>query len=166
MKRLLAIATVLLVTGLLIGPPAAAKKQYAKVKGEVVRVEQQVRTANGGEADHLMIRTRNGEELRLNLGAGGACEGCFRAGDRVQARVGAAAGDGNGRQVHSMQVRRNHEMFGYSRQGGRMVGGPGSGNKAGRGLHVRDRDRLRDPAGGSESSCRQPSPGGSLALWP
>jgi hypothetical protein len=149
MKRLLAIATALLVTVLLIGSPAAAKQQYAKVKGEVVRVEQQVRTSNGGEVDHLMVRTRNGEQLRLNLGAGGACEGCFRAGDRVQARVGAGSASGNGRQVQSMQVRRNREMFSYQRHDGRMVGRDGhGGHGGGAGHQMRDRDRLRDPSSG------------------
>ena len=159
MKRLLAVTTALLVAALLIGSPATAKKKYSKVKGEVVRVEQQVRTSNGGQTDHLMIRTRNGEHLRLNLGEGGACDGCFRAGDRVQARVHASDGQGGGRQIRSMQVRRNNEMFGYTRQGGRMVGNPdGRGRGAGNGAHVRDRDRLRDPASGC-AGCGGPRGG-------
>ena len=41
----------------------------------------------GGEYDRLTIRTRQGEEMRLHLGEGGACDGCFQVGDRVRARL-------------------------------------------------------------------------------
>ena len=110
MKRLLAVGSLAFLVVSLVATPAAAGEKYKKVKGHVIKVEQHVRTQNGGESDRLTIRTRQGEEMQLHLGEGGACEGCFQEGDLVRARVRASEGAGSGHEVKSMKVRRGGEM--------------------------------------------------------
>lgn len=152
MKQFLAMAVLVTLTGLLAAAPASAKKQYSKVKGHVVKVEQQVRTANGGEYDRLTIRTRNGEELQLHLGRGGACEGCFQAGDQIRARVQSTDGSGGPRGIQSMRVRRDGQMHGYTNAGGRMVQDSSRG-RAGAGGGDRVRDRVHEPGSAGCSGC-------------
>lgn len=132
--RTFLIGTSIAALGLILMAPAAqAGQQYRKVKGEVIKVEQHVRTQNGGEFDRLTIRTRQGEEMQLNLGKGGACEGCFEAGDRVRARVQSSDGSGGAHGVQSLQVRRGGEMFSYANQGGALTRGSGKGHGRGGG---------------------------------
>ena len=121
MKRFLAIGATALLAVAPLTTAAEAGKKYGKVKGHVIQVEERVRTANGGELDRLTIRTRNGEELRLNLGQGGACEGCYQVGDRIRAKVHAGDGSGAGLGVRSAKVKRAGEMRGYVNAGGKMV---------------------------------------------
>ena len=47
--------------------PASVKRACQKVKGEVIKVEQHVRTRNGDEYDRLTIHARQGEERRPGL---------------------------------------------------------------------------------------------------
>lgn len=145
MKKHLAMATTVLLTASLATAPAWAKKEYKKVKGQVVKVEQHVRTANGGESDRLTIRTRQGQQLHLNLGEGGACEGCYQAGDQIRARVRAEDGSGGPQGVQSMQVRRGGQRFSYANVNGKMVGTSNGGQGTGQGDRIRDRDRTNDP---------------------
>jgi hypothetical protein len=159
MKRFFTIATVVLLTASLAAAPAVAGKPYSKVKGQVVQVEQHVRTQNGGEFDRLTIRTRNGEQLHLSLGQGGACDGCFQAGDMVRARVHAAAGPDGAPAVQWMRVQRNGEMVGYTNSGGRMVRDTGRGLQAGGGDQIRDRVHRPD-AGAAGGGGRGRSGGG------
>jgi hypothetical protein len=135
MKSTLTALLVFSLAGMLATAPASAKRAYQKVKGEVIKVEQHVRTRNGGEYDRLTIRTRQGEEMRLRLGEGGACEGCFREGDRIRARIRAGEGPQADCQVRSMKLRREGRMLAFREEGGRMIrvqdrSGPGA--RAGR----------------------------------
>lgn len=145
MKRVLTIAALGLTIGTLAAMPAWAWGNYSKVKGEVVMVETQVRLANGAEFDRLTIKTRNQEMIHLDLGPGGACEGCFQAGDLVRARVRTSTGAGGAMQVQSLRLRHGDQQFHYLNDGGKMVpGGPGGrGGRSGVGIHDRDRDRDR-----------------------
>ena len=148
MRRFLASGALVLLVSALVATPASAGGRYSKVKGHVIKVEQRVNTANGGEYDRLTIRTRQGEEMQLHLGQGGACDGCFQEGDRIRARVGAADGSGGPREVRSMKVRRGGEMHGYVHANGTMVrerSGPGGGGGGG----VRLRSRTHEPGSGS-----------------
>ena len=151
MRRVFTVTAIALAAAALAAMPALAKRQYTKVKGEVVRVEEQVRTANGGEFDRLTIRTRNQELIHLDLGPGGACEGCFQAGDPIRARVQANGGPGEAMNVQSLRVRHGGRQLHFVNDGGRMVPG-GRGGRPGVGVHDRDRDRDRIHA---------PGPGGS-----
>ena len=157
MKRFLAVGALALLVASLAATPAAAKKSYSRVKGHVIKVEQHVRTANGGEFDRLTIRTRNGDEMQLHLGQGGACEGCFQQGDRIRAKVQAGDGTGGGARVQSMKVRRGGEQYGYVNAGGKMVQG-GSGN--GRGGD-RLRARSHEPGSGRCPGCASGQGGGA-----
>ena len=139
MKRILLALLALCLAGMLASAPAAAGRVHQKVKGKVIKVEQHVRTQNAGEYDRLTIRTRQGEEMRLRLGEGGACEGCFQVGDRVRARIQARIQTGEGSQaeyqVRFMKLRREGRMFAFQQEGGRMVRvreGVGPGPRAGR----------------------------------
>ena len=154
MKRTLAALLAIPLAGVLATAPASAKRAHQKVKGEVVQVERNVQSQSGGEYDRLTIRTRQGEQLHLRLGEGGACDGCFLAGDmvrarvqarveaRVQARVEARVQAGEGPQVEyqvrSLKLRREGRMFKFREEGGRMVlvrgrlgPGPGAGRHGG-----------------------------------
>ena len=139
MKRTLVALLAFSLAGMLATAAASAERAYQKVKGEVIKVEQHVRTRNGGEYDRLTIRTRQGEEMRLRLGEGGACEGCFQEGDRIRARIRAGEGPEADCQVRFMKLRREGRMFAFREEGGRMVrvqdrSGPGAraGRQSGR----------------------------------
>lgn len=121
-------------TGLLSTAPGWAQQSSRKVQGEVIQVQQQQQTQNQGEFDHLMIRTRQGEEMRLRLGAAGQCQGCVQVGDQIRARVMRGSG-GQADRIQSMKVKRNGEMFAYKHQDGQMVG---------------IRQRLRDGSGAGQ----------------
>lgn len=165
MKKLLFGTTIALIAGALWVTPASAGR-FGKVKGEVVRVEQQVRTQNGAGYDRLTIRTRSGEQMQLNLGAGGACDGCFQVGDQVRAKLGSGQG-ADGQQVRSMQVRRDGNMFGYTSQDGTMTRSSGKGRYAegqgdgsGSGSSDRMRQRIRQPGSGDCPGCGSGKVGG------
>lgn len=133
MRKTFTLLLVILGATTIAAESAAAKRAYQKVKGEVIKVEQHVRTENGGEYDRLTIRTRQGEEMQLHLGEGGACEGCFQEGDRVRARLLAGAGPEAECRIQHMKVRRAGEMFILHQQDGHMVRvHDGAGRAAGR----------------------------------
>ncbi len=121
MKRTLVALVALSLAGMLATAPASAGRAYQKVKGEVIRVEQHVRTQNGGEYDRLTVRTRQGEEMHLRLGEGGACEGCFQVGDRIRARIRTGEGPEADCQVQFMKLRREGRKLAFREDGGRMV---------------------------------------------
>lgn len=152
MKRFSVVGALALLLFALMAASAVAGKQYSKVKGHVVKVEQHVRTANGGEYDRLTIRTRQGEMMQLHLGQGGACDGCFQQGDRVRARVAAGDGSNGPRGVQSMKVRRGNEMYGYVNANGKMVQHHG-GHGLGTGSGDRVRDRIHEPGSGDCPGC-------------
>lgn len=143
--------TITLVLGLSIASAlAGARQDETTVKGEVIQVQQRVRTENDGVLDQLRIRTRQGEEMQLQLGRIVACQDCVQAGDRIKARVRREA-DGAPAQVQSMQVRRQGAIYDYRNQNGELVqiqartraqNGSGVGN----GDAIRQRQRIH-PAG-------------------
>jgi hypothetical protein len=113
--------TILLALACLIpSVPAWAQQSYKKVQGEVIQFQQQQQTRNQDEFDHLMIRTRQGEEMRLRLGQAGQCADCVQVGDQIRARVMQGSG-GQAGQIQSMKVKRDGQMYGYKNQGGQMV---------------------------------------------
>ena len=137
MRQLTSHSVLIALTCLIPAVPARAEPSYQKVKGEVIQVQQQQQTQNQDEFDHLMIRTRQGEEMRLRLGAAGQCDGCVQVGDQIRARVRQGS-SGQAGQIDSMKVKRNGEMFAYKNQGGQMVGvqkrlrdGSGAGHQRG-----------------------------------
>ncbi|MCP4200658.1 MAG: hypothetical protein GY769_01830 [bacterium] len=145
-------------TTLLAVAPAAAKKKYSKVKGQVVTVEQRVMTTNGGEHDRLTIRTRDGEQIRLNLGKGGACEGCYRAGDQVRARIHSTGEPGAPREFKSMEIRRDGKSFGRTNANGEMIRNSGKGRPS---AGDRVRDRVHEPGSAGCSGCDSGRHGGA-----
>jgi hypothetical protein len=143
LKKALTVVTTLGLVAAFAASPAMAGKgpgnAGGKVKGEVIKVEQQQRTGNAGELTQLTIRTRNGEQLRLHLGEAGACQNCVQVGDRIQARLQGQQGPNGMRQVQSMKVRRNGEMF--------RLGSDGNGNL------VRQQSRFGDgPSAGADKN--------------
>ena len=133
------VATLLIVLGTTL--PVVAARDETTVKGEVVQVQQRLRTANDGEVDQLRVRTRQGEELRLQLGRAGSCPGCVQVGDQIRARVRTGA-DGQPAQVQSMKVRRNRAMYGYCLESGDLI-------------RQQDRTRARDGSGAGNRSQQQ-----------
>jgi hypothetical protein len=146
----------------LIAVPADAGggsgKGGGKVKGHVVKVEQQVRTQNDGGSTRLTIRTRKGDEMQLHLGNSENCQGCVQVGDRIQARLQSKQGPNGGHQVQSMKVRRDGQMFSLQNNGaGSMVrrqAGPGNGSGAGQKNQIGTRTRLRDGSNCNDSGQR------------
>jgi len=120
MKKQLApvISTLLLISSATLS--TAASQDEVTVKGEVVQVQQRVRTENDGEFDQLKIRTRQGQEMRLQMGKAEGCPGCVQVGDQIRARVRSSA-DGQAAQVQSMKVRRNGSMQSYRLQNGELT---------------------------------------------
>jgi hypothetical protein len=153
MKRAAKTTSTMLLAALLATLPVWAQASIEKVQGEVIQVQQQQQTRNQGEFDQIMIRTRQGEELRLRLGAAGQCGDCVRVGDQIRARVMAGSGGQPG-QVQSMKVRRNGELFAYQNQAGQLLqtrqrlrDGSGSGQPA----RDRQQARIHDPG---SANCR------------
>ena len=137
MKHLSTAMISIALAGLISTVPAWAQQSYKKVRGEVIQVQQQQKTQNQDEFDHLMIRTRQGEEMRLRLGAAGQCGDCVQVGDQIRARV-MQGSEGQAGQIQSMKVKRDGAMYGYKNQGGQMVGtqqrlrdGSGAGHQRG-----------------------------------
>ncbi len=120
MKRIAISMTLTGLAALLVTIPALAQESSQKVRGEVIQVQQQQETQNQGEFDHFTIRTRQGEEMQLRLGAAGQCADCVQVGDQVRARVMQGSGEQVG-QIQSMKVKRNGEMNSYTSQDGQMV---------------------------------------------
>lgn len=122
------------------------------VEGQVVQVQERVRTENGGERQELMIRTREGQMLRLHLGEPGACEGCLQVGDQVRVRTMAQGAEGEPRQVRRMSVERTGTDYTFCNRAGepiptraRTLGGQGAGDQDRVRDRDRDRDRVQDP---------------------
>lgn len=165
----LAIAIALL---LAIGAGSAVLAEDApsprKIKGEVIQVMQQTRTGTGnaGEFDSVMIRTRQGEQMRLVLGEAGSSQGQIQAGDQVRARLSAGGPTEDGHRVQTMNVRRTGESFQYRDASGEMLqtqirsrGQNGSG--AATQSQTRTRDRTHQPGtGNSGANCRGGGGGG------
>ena len=148
MRRTMALLAVVALTSL---PAVAMRTGASRVKGQIIRVEQQVRTANGADYTRLTVRTRQGEEMQLRVGTPGACEDCYRVGDRVRARLGGGSGE---REVRRMKVRRGGEQFALSNCEGRMTRqGPGPRAGDGRERGVRQRDQGR---AGRSADCAGP----------
>ncbi len=137
MKRAQKTMTLMILAVLCTTLPLSAQESTQKVRGEVIQVQQQQATQNQGEFDHFTIRTRQGEEMQLRLGAAGQCGDCVRVGDQIRARVMDGSG-GQAGQIQSMKVKRNRQMSSYKNQGGQMVGtqqrlqdGSGAGHQRG-----------------------------------
>ena len=128
-KSAAALAVLLMALG---APSIAADDVPGKVEGEVVQLMQQ--TGNAGELDTLMIRTRQGEQMRLALGEAGTSEGRVQVGDRITARLSDGEPTEQGYRVQSMKVRRTGETFQYRDASGQM-------------LQTRTRTRSREHAG-------------------
>lgn len=140
---------------LLLATPAAWADT---VQGEVIQVQERVRTQNGGEEHQLTIRTREGEEFRLHLGAAGACQGCVQVGDQVRVRTTTRASEGQGQQVRQMAVDRTGNSYTFRNRSGQPIptqvhsrggsAGVGAGSGAGDMDRDRDRDRIHAPGTG------------------
>ena len=137
MKRAAKTMTLMILAALYSTLALFARENTQKVRGEVIQLQQQQQTQNQDDFDHLMIRTRQGEEMRLRLGQAGQCADCVRVGDQIRARVMQGAGNQAG-QIQSMKVKRNGQMYGYKNEGGQRVGtqqrlrdGSGAGHQRG-----------------------------------
>jgi len=105
----------------LAGPGVVAEETPPKIKGEVVQVMQQTGTRNEGELDALMIRTRQGEEMKLLLGEAGTSQGHVQEGDRVSVALSAGEPTQDGYRVRAMKVRRTGQSVEYRSAEGEMV---------------------------------------------
>jgi hypothetical protein len=163
-------AFVIAVAGLLVslaGPGVVAEDTPPKIKGEVVQLMQQTGTRNEGELDALMIRTRQGEEMKLLLGAAGTSQGHVQEGDRVSVDLAAGAPTEDGYRVRAMKVRRTGQSFEYRSAEGEMVrtqtrtrarntDGTGDGSRT----QTRSRARVHEPGTGNCQSGGGGSRGG------
>jgi len=151
-----ALAVLLLALGI---PAALAGGSPRTIDGEVVQVMQQ--TENAGELDALMVRTSQGEQIRLLLGQGGSSAGHVQVGDRVRAKLSAGENAGAGYRVQSMKVRRTGETLRYRNAAGEMVQAQSRAryrDGSGSGAQDRTRARIHEPGSGD---CSGPCAGGS-----
>lgn len=138
----------------LVSPRPAAADGY---EGQVVQVQERVQLGNGGERQQITVRTREGEELRFNLGAPGSCPNCVAVGDQVRVRTTrrAAASDG-AFQARRMSVEGSGRQHTFCSRSGDLIptqsrsyqGRGGSGQGAGDMDRTRDRDRIHAPGTG------------------
>lgn len=149
---------------------ATAGVRAETYKGEVIQVQERVRSENGGEQQQLTIRTREREELRLDLGAAGACAGCVQVGDQVRVRTTARSAQGQALEVRNMQVERTNSSYTFRTRSGQQIptqvrtrgGGNAPGGPGGRGDldRTRDRDRTHAPGTGGGSGAGNRHGGG------
>ena len=148
---------------MVVGPTILAQdaSEPTTIKGEVVQVMQQTRTGNAGELDSLMIRTREGEQMRLLLGQAGSSQEQYQLGDQVQARLAAGGPTEDGYRVQSMKVRQTGESFQYRNASGELLqtqtraggqNGNGTGTATGTQSRTRDRTHQSGTAGCSGSN--------------
>jgi len=128
MRKAVLLVTFLALAAAPTAEPAEAGAGVRKVKGHVIRVERQVRTDNFGSCDHLTIRTRQGDEMRLQLGAATRCPDCYRIGDRIRARIHSQTGSGSEYRIQRMQLRREGRVYDFTFEGDRMVHHPERGH--------------------------------------
>jgi hypothetical protein len=147
---------------LLAGPWVIAEDTAAKVQGEVVQVMQRVRTENAGALDALMIRTRQGENMRLLLGEPGSCPGCVQVGDRVRVRLAAGGPSDDGYRVQTMRIRRTGEAFRFRDGTGALVQTRSRNlerHRSGAAVQTRTRDGFQEPGAAGSGAARRGSHG-------
>jgi hypothetical protein len=115
---LVLILVLILITSL---PITAQDDDPPTIQGEVVQVHQNVRTRNGGAFDELTVRTRQGEQMRLRLGAAGECPGCVQAGDTIRARVMAGGPTDGALNVRQMKVRNSGQSYRFRNDSGDLL---------------------------------------------
>ena len=145
--------TALLITLLAAIPLAAAQStgqdpaDTTTLEGQVVRIEKAGPATDGGVTHRALIRTRNGEDVPVDLGPHGPCEGCLRVGDQVRVRAMHAGSDGAPWMARTMQVRRTGMTMHFRDANGAVLPGPrfGAGDAARGGIRERARDRIHQP---------------------
>lgn len=135
------------------GKGEAAGESPATIEGEVVAVQQ--RTGNGGEEREITVRTRDQQEMKLQLGPAGEGAPEYRKGDQVRAQIQAGpagqAGGGEGSyQVRTMTNMRTgqQESFGEDtalQKQTRQRKRDGTGDQQ----RTRSRDRIHEPGTGN-----------------
>ena len=160
----------------LLGLPAVWADTY---EGQVVQVQERVRTENGAEQHQILVRTRAGEQLRFELGAAGTCDGCVQVGDQVRVRTQsrseaspAAPGPGGepAQVARQLAVGRTDSIYTFRNRGGEAIpprvrsgasrapgGTPGGAGDLDR---LRSRDRLCDPGTGGGTGAGHRHGGG------
>ncbi len=143
---------VVMALALVLALGTLSQAEERTVRGEVVQIVNQQRTNNEGELVQIRIRTRQGEQLQLQLGEAGCLGEGLQIGDRVRARVMNADGAGEPARVRTMKVRRTGQSFTFRTKDGTLLGAgdrlrdrarDGSG-----GGQIRDRQRIHDPGTG------------------
>ena len=107
----------------------ATPQRTVTVKGEVIQVQQSIRTQSSGEIDQIRIRTRQGEEMSLRLGKRGSCNGCLQVGDRIRVRV-RTKGPGQRGTVQKLRLQRGrsrYDILPRGNSGARRQQSPGDG---------------------------------------
>lgn len=112
---------------------SATAQTESTITGEVVQIQQQERTQNGGDDVYLRVRTRQNREVQVRLRQNQECSNCVRVGDRIRARV-QRSGDQRSGTVQSLKVRRNGSQFHYRFQSGHSI-------------RTRSRSQLQDGTG-------------------
>jgi hypothetical protein len=140
-RRRFAISFAVLV-GMSAGAATLAQETPAEIEGEVIQLTQQTRNGEPGGLDAVMVRTRQGERVRLLLGEAGSCEGCVRVGDQVRARLSKNGATGDAYQVRAMKVKRTGEKIRFRDASGQLLRDRFR-------EQARDRDRIHQPATGN-----------------
>ncbi|RMF74885.1 MAG: hypothetical protein D6738_05190, partial [Acidobacteria bacterium] len=120
-----------------------------EIRGRIVAIETPAQDAQ--TARHLVrIRTRSGEEVALDLGPQGPCEGCLQVGDRVRVQAMHAGTEGAPWMVQTMHVRRTGQVMRFRDERGAPLDSPqvGPGPGVGDRMRMRQRDRIHEPGTG------------------
>jgi len=148
-------------------------------EGQVVQVQERVRTENGGEQHQITVRTREGEQLRFQLGAAGSCDGCVQVGDQVRVRTMSRSQAGQAEQgpqggqaqvARQLAVNRTDRVYTFRNRAGeaippRVRSGAGRASTTSPGGvgdldRQRDRDRIHDPGNGGGAGAGHRHGGG------
>ena len=173
LKTRVLIAAVALLT--LVAASAATAQASSRgedsrsVSGQVVQVRQSTATANEGALTEIKVRTRQQQELWLQLGPASVYGHRYQVGDRIRARV-RAENKGDVELVQSIQNLRTREKKqvrsgdgalipesdmdrDQTRQQDRLKDGTGDGDPDQTRQH--DRDRLEDGTGTGDQNRNQ-----------
>jgi hypothetical protein len=148
----------------------AGSENPGAIEGEVIAVQRQTRTQNGGETREITVRTREQQEVKLRLGPAGDGAPQYRKGDQIRAQIQTGrttqTGQGDGAyQVRTMTNLRTgrQETFGEGeatavQQQTRQRNRDGSGDGPQR---ARTRQRIHEPGTGDCPRGNTGSRGGS-----
>lgn len=107
------------------------------IQGQVLEVREQAQMQGGTHCTEMLVRTQQGDQMRVRLGEAGTCPGCVMQGDQVRLNLMSGGPVDGAYQAQSMKVRRTGNNYMIRNQQGDLI-------------HTRDQMQLRDGTGAGD----------------